>query len=157
MWIFWKDLNKTGWASSEYQESEKKNAFLELNCFLQRFLSISVTLSAEGWKINSDMEVAFLEVDLCLLAWEVISSDLTELQTFENCDWACAVDYFGKLVKCAATEGFSVHAWLANFAGKGKIYLSTLLTLVKIPGAAGRPLKTIPRSFRPWKGQEKIV
>lgn len=58
------------------------------------------------------------------------------------------MDYFGKLVKCAATDGFSVHAWLANFAGKGKIYLSTLLKSLKIPGASGRPLKTVSRSFR---------
>lgn len=58
------------------------------------------------------------------------------------------MDYFGKLVKRAATEGFSVHARLANFAGEGKIYLSTLLKSVKIPGAAGRPLKIVPRSFR---------
>lgn len=70
--------------------------------------------------MNSDMEVAFLEVDMYFLAQEEISSDLSELQTFENCDWACAVDYFGKLVKRAATEGFSVCAWLANFAGKGE-------------------------------------
>ena len=34
------------------------------------------------------------------------------------------MDYFGKLLKSAATEGFSVHAWLANFAGKGKISLN---------------------------------
>lgn len=58
------------------------------------------------------------------------------------------MDYFDKLVKCAAMEEFSVHAWLANFAGKGKIYLSTLLKSVKIPAAAGRTLKTIPRSLR---------
>jgi len=57
------------------------------------------------------------------------------------------VDYFGKLVKCAATEGFSVHAWLANFAGKGKIYLSTLLKSVKIPEASGGPLKAVSTSL----------
>lgn len=45
-------------------------------------------------------------------------------------------------------EEFSVHAWLANFAGKGKIYLSTLLKSVKIPAGAERPLKTIPRYLR---------
>lgn len=80
MWIFWKDLNKTGSASSEYQESEKKKkVFLELNKFLQPFLSISVTLSAEGWKMNSDIELAFLEVDMYLLVGEEISFDLTQL------------------------------------------------------------------------------
>lgn len=36
--------------------------------------------------MNSDMEVAFLEVDMYLLAQQEISSDLSELQTFENCD-----------------------------------------------------------------------
>lgn len=61
------------------------------------------------------------------------------------------MDYFNKLVKCAATKEFSVHAWLPNFAGKGKIYLRTLLKSVTIPGATGRPLKTIPRSLRARK------
>lgn len=83
MWIFWKDLNKTDSASSEYQGSEKKKkkkkVFLKLNSFLQNFLSVSVSLSAEGWKMNSDMEAAFLEVDMYLLVWEEISFDLTEL------------------------------------------------------------------------------
>lgn len=58
------------------------------------------------------------------------------------------MDYFDKLVKCAAMEEFSAHAWLANFAGKGKIYQSTLLKSLKVPAAAGRPLKTIPRYLR---------
>lgn len=53
--------------------------FLKLNSFLQNFLSVSVSLSAEGWKMNSDMEAAFLEVDMYLLVWEEISFDLTEL------------------------------------------------------------------------------
>lgn len=80
MWIFWKDLNKTGSASSEYQENEKnQKVLLELNRFLQPFLSLSVTLSAEGWEMNSDMEVAFLEADMYLLVQGEISFDLTEL------------------------------------------------------------------------------
>lgn len=82
MWIFWKDLNKTDSASSEYQGSEKKKkkkVFLKLNSFLQHFLRVSVSLSAEGWKMNPDMEAAFLEVDMYLLVWEEISFDLTEL------------------------------------------------------------------------------
>lgn len=77
MWIFWKGLNKTGSASSEYQESGKK--ILDLNRLLQPFLTISVTLSAEGWKMNSDMEIAFLEVGMYFLVWEEISFDSTEL------------------------------------------------------------------------------
>lgn len=79
MWIFWKGLNKTGSVSSEYQESGGKKAFLDLNRHLQPFLSISVTLSAEGWKMNSDTEIAFLEVGMYLLVWEEISFDLTKL------------------------------------------------------------------------------